>query len=183
MLTIKDMECIVEAVLFVAGDPVPVDKLATICGQDKKTMKGILGQMAERLEHTPGGLLLRELEEAWQLCTKPAYEEYIAQLGTVRRAPGLTQAAYETLSIIAYRQPVTRAVIEQIRGVNSDGVLLKLQEKNMVTEVGRDETPGRPILYGTTQEFLRAFGFRSVKDLPPLELEGMPFPEESLPLD
>ena len=183
MLTVREMECVVEAVLFTAGDPVSVDKLAEICGIDRKTMRGILDSYASQLENTSRGVMLRELDDAWQMCTKPAYVEYIAQLGNVRRAPGLTQAAYEVLSIIAYRQPVTRAVIEQIRGVNSDSVLLKLQEKNLVREAGRDDTPGKPYLYETTEEFLRAFGFRSVKDLPPLELSETELPLEALPLD
>ena len=183
MLTVREMECIVEAVLFTAGDPVPLEKLAEICGIDRKTMRGILESYASHLENTPRGLMLRELDGVWQLCTKPAYVEYIAQLGSVRKAPGLTQAAYEVLSIIAYRQPVTRSVIEQIRGVSSDSVLLKLQEKNLVREAGRDDTPGKPYLFETTEEFLRVFGFRSPKDLPLLELNEEEFPLEELPLD
>ena len=183
MLTVREIECIVEAVLFTAGDPVPLDKLADICGMDRRTMRGILDGFANHLENTPRGVMLRELDGSWQLCTKPAYVEYIAQLGSVRRSPGLTQAAYEVLSIIAYRQPVTRAVIEQIRGVSSDSVLLKLQEKNLVREAGRDDTPGKPYLFETTEEFLRVFGFRSVRDLPRLEIDEAEFPLEELPLD
>lgn len=183
MLTVREIECIVEAVLFTSGDPVSLDKLVEICALDRKTMRGILQGLATHMENTPRGIMLREMDDAWQLCTKPAYVEYIAQLGSVRRAPGLTQAAYEVLSIVAYRQPVTRAVIEQIRGVSSDSVLLKLQEKNLVKEAGRDDTPGKPYLYATTEEFMRAFGFRSMKDLPRLELNEAEFPLEELPLD
>ncbi len=183
MLTIREIECILEAVLFTAGDPVPVEKLADICAQDRKTIQGILENLAGQMLNTPRGIMLREMDGAWQLCTKPAYADYIAQLGTVRKTPGLTQAAYETLSIVAYRQPVTRAVIEQIRGVSCDGVLLKLQEKNLIREAGRDDTPGKPFLFETTMEFLRAFGFASIRDLPKLELNAEEFALEDLPLD
>jgi segregation and condensation protein B len=186
MLTIREIECIIESVLFTAGDPVPLEKLADICSQDKKTMQGILENYAGELLNNARGLMLRELAGTWQLCTKPAYADYIVQLGTVRKAPGLTQAAYETLSIIAYRQPATRAVIEQIRGVSSDGVLLKLQEKNLIREAGRDDTPGKPFLFETTTEFLRAFGFNSIRDLPGLEMNELKETEflmENLPVD
>lgn len=189
MLTVREIECIVEAVLFTAGDPVPLEKLSEICSQDKKTMQGILENYASHLLNTARGIMLREMEGTWQLCTKQAYAEYIAQLGNVRKTPGLTQAAYETLSIIAYRQPATRAVIEQIRGVSSDSVLLKLQEKNLIREAGRDDTPGKPFLFETTPEFLRAFGFNSIRDLPKLEMDEMnglnesEFPMGDMPVD
>ncbi len=186
MLTITEIECILESVLFTAGDPVPLEKLADICAQDKKTMQGILENYAGHLLNSARGLMLREMEGTWQLCTKPAYADYIIQLGTVRKTPGLTQAAYETLSIIAYRQPATRAVIEQIRGVSSDSVLLKLQEKNLIREAGRDDTPGKPFLFVTTTEFLRAFGFNSIRDLPKIEMDELhetEFPMENLPVD
>ncbi len=183
MLSAKDIECIVEAVLFAAGEPVSLDKLADICGQDKGTMNGLLGNYANRLHNTASGIALREMDTGWQLYTKPMYADYITQLENVRKSSGLSQAAYETLSIVAYRQPVTRAVIEQIRGVSSDGVLLKLQEKNLVKEAGRDDTPGKPFLFETTTEFLRIFGFRSVKDLPKLEMGEGEMMLDSLPID
>lgn len=183
MLAVRDIECIIEAVLFTAGDPVPLEKLCEICSVDKKTMRAVLENYSAHLENTPRGLMLRELETSWQLCTKPIYSEYVSLLGNVRKAQGLTQAAYEVLSIVAYKQPVTRAVIDRIRGVSSDGVLLKLQEKNLVTEAGRENSPGKPFLYETTEEFLRAFGFRSKKDLPKPELNVAEFQMGDLPLD
>jgi len=183
MLNIKDIECIIEAVLFASGEPVSVDKLAEICSQDKKTMAGILQNYSNILLNTARGLGLREMNGSWQLYTKPLYAEYISQLENVRKSSGLSQAAYETLSIVAYRQPVTRATIEQIRGVSSDGVLLKLQEKNLVKEAGRDDTPGKPYLYETTTEFLRLFGFHSIDDLPKLELNETEIMLENLPVD
>jgi segregation and condensation protein B len=146
-------------------------------------MLSILSHYSMTLQNTARGLMLREINGAWILCTKPVYEEYIVQLGSVRKNPGLTQAAYETLSIIAYQQPVTRAKIEQIRGVSADSVLLKLQEKNLVREAGRDETPGKPYLYETTDEFLKVFGFSSLKDLPRFEMNEVETVFENKPLD
>ena len=113
--------------------------------------------------------MVRQIDDGYQLCTKPELDEFIQKLGTVRKRQGLTPAAYEALSIIAYNQPVTRSYIEQIRGVNSDSVLQTLVERNLIREAGRDDSPGKPKLYETTEEFLRVFGFSSVKDLPPLK--------------
>lgn len=183
MNTINDAEMIMEAVLFAAGDPVPLDKLAEIIEQDKKTTRGILTNMQYKYQHSSRGIMLRELDGAWQLCTKPELDAYIARLSPVRKKQGLTPAAYETLAIIAYNQPVTKAYIEQIRGVNSDSVIMKLMERNLIREAGRDDAPGRPKLYETTEEFLRVFGFSSLKDLPPLEMNEIPEVVEKMPVD
>jgi len=181
--TINDTEMIIEAVLFAAGDPVPLEKLAEIIEQDKKTTRGILTNMQYKYQHASRGIMLRELDGAWQLCTKPELDPYISRLGPARKKQGLTPAAYETLAIIAYNQPVTRAYIEQIRGVNSDSVIMKLMERNLIREAGRDDAPGRPKLYETTEEFLRVFGFSSLKDLPPLEMNEIPEVVEKMPVD
>lgn len=183
MNTIGNSEIIIEAVLFASGDPVPLEKLAEIIELDRKTTRGILTNMQYKYEHSARGIMLRELDGAWQFCTKPELDPYISRLGMVRKKPGLTPAAYETLSIIAYNQPVTRAYIEQIRGVNSDSVIMTLMERNLVKEAGRDDAPGRPKLYETTEEFLRVFGFSSLKDLPPLEMNEIPEVVENMPID
>ena len=183
MSSLTDYETIIEAVLFAAGDPVPLDKLAEIIEKDKKTTRGILTNMQYKFEHSARGIMLRELDGSWQLCTKPDLDPYIAKLGAIRKKPGLTQAAYETLAIIAYNQPVTRAYIEQIRGVNSDSVIMTLMERNLIREAGRDDAPGRPKLYETTEEFLRVFGFSSLRELPPLEMNEIPEAFENLPAD
>lgn len=183
MNTQAESETIIEAVLFAAGDPVPLEKLAEIIEKDKKTTAEILAAMQYKFQYSGRGIMLREINGAWQLCTKPELDMYIARLGTVRKKQGLTQAAYETLAIIAYNQPVTRAYIEQIRGVNSDGVITKLLERNLIREAGRDDAPGRPKLYETTEEFLRVFGFSSLKDLPPLGMNEIPEEVENLPVD
>jgi len=183
MDSIKDVETIIEALLFASGDPVPLEKIAEIIGHDKKTMKVILSNLQYKYQNTSRGIMLREINGAYQLCTKPELDEYVQQLGTTRRKQGLTPQAYETLAIVAYNQPVTKAYIEQIRGVNCDGVLTKLLERNLIQEVGRDDAPGKPKLYATTEEFLRIFGFSSLKDLPPLAMNEIPEVYEKIPLD
>ncbi|MCX7773696.1 MAG: SMC-Scp complex subunit ScpB [Clostridia bacterium] len=183
MSTITDVEMIIEAVLFASGDPVSLEKLAEIIGHDKKTTKGIMANLIYKFQNFSRGIMVREIDNSYQLCTKPEMDEHIIKLGSVRRKQGLTPAAYEVLSIIAYNQPVTRAYVEQIRGVNSDSVLLKLVERNLIREAGRDDAPGKPKLYETTEEFLRVFGFTSIKELPALEMNEIQEVMENVPID
>lgn len=183
MNTAIDSETIIEAVLFASGDPVPLEKLAEIIERDKRTTREILAAMEYKFQHSGRGIMLREIDGAWQLCTKPELDSYISKLNVARKKQGLTQAAYETLAIIAYNQPVTKAYIEQIRGVNSEGVIMKLLERNLIREAGRDDAPGRPKLYETTEEFLRVFGFSSLRDLPLLDMNEIPEAVENLPVD
>ena len=183
MASIQDTEMIIEALLFASGDPLSLDKIAEIIEHDKRTTKGILSNLAYKYRNSSRGIMVREIDGAYQLCTKTELDGFVQKLGMVRKKQGLTPQAYETLSIIAYNQPVTRAYIEQIRGVNCDGVMLKLMERNLIEEVGRDDAPGKPKLYGTTEEFLRVFGFASVKELPPLEMNEIPEILENIPLD
>lgn len=180
---LREIEAVLEAVLFAAGDSVPLEKLAEIIGQDKKTTAGILSGMEMKYKNSNRGIMLRQLDSNYQLCTKPEYEEYIACLGTGRKKQGLSQAAYEVLAIIAYHQPVTKARVEQIRGVNSDNVIATLLEKNLIYETGREDGPGRPKLYGTTEEFLRVFGFSSLSDLPKLGMNDIQVQMNDVPVD
>ncbi|MGI6622954.1 MAG: SMC-Scp complex subunit ScpB [Clostridiaceae bacterium] len=183
MGSITDTEIIIEALLFASGDPVSLDKISEIIGHDKKTTRVILSNLIYKYQNASRGIMVRQIDDGYQLCTKPELDEFIQKLGTVRKRQGLTPAAYEALSIIAYNQPVTRSYIEQIRGVNSDSVLQTLVERNLIREAGRDDSPGKPKLYETTEEFLRVFGFSSVKDLPPLEMNEIPEILENVPLD
>jgi segregation and condensation protein B len=183
MDSIKDAEAVIEAVLFAAGDPVPFNKISEIIGHDKKTTRMIMNKLISQYHNSHRGIMIREIDNQFQFCTKPEYDEYIAKLGIARKKHGLTYAAYETLSIIAYNQPVTRAYIEEIRGVGSDSVIMTLLTRNLIREAGRDSSPGKPKLYETTEEFLRVFGFSSLKDLPPLELGSIPEVYEDIPLD
>lgn len=183
MNDLREIENILEAVLFAAGDSVPLDKLSEIIGQDKKTTEKILSNLDMKYKNSPRGIMLRQLGTSYQLCTRPEYEDYIAMLGMGRKKQGLSQAAYETLAIIAYHQPVTRAQVEQIRGVNSDNVIVKLMEKNLIQETGRQDSPGKPRLYGTTEEFLRVFGFNSLNDLPLVDMNEIRKVVSDIPLD
>ncbi len=183
MSAIEDAEVIIEAVLFASGDPVSLDKMAEIIGHDRKTTRGIMTSLIYKYQNSARGIMVREIDNTYQFCTKPELDEYVVKLGSIRRKQGFTPAAYETLSIVAYNQPVTRAYIEQIRGVNSESVLLKLTERNLIREAGRDDTPGKPKLYETTEEFLRVFGFSSIKDLPAIEMNELQEVMETVPID
>lgn len=170
-MDIKEMEAIAEGLLFAAGDPVPVARIAEILDLDKSTAKRFLANMALKLQNSQRGILMREIDGSYQLCTRPEHFEYISRLVEPRQKQALSQAAFETLAIVAYNQPVTRARIEMIRGVNSDSSIATLIERNLIREAGRLDSPGRPMLYETTEEFLRSFGFKSVKDLPLIEFD------------
>ncbi len=173
-MDIKEMEAVVEGLLFAAGDPVSLEKISEILEFDRKTARLFLNNMIISLQNSKRGIMMREINGSYQLCSRPEHHEYIRRLVEPRQKQALSQAAFETLSIIAYNQPVTRARIEMIRGVNSDSAIIRLIERNLIREAGRMDSPGKPMLYETTDEFLRSFGFRSVKDLPILELESMP---------
>lgn len=179
-MDIKEIEAVIEGLLFAAGDPLPLQKLADILEMDRKTTRLILSNMSASLQNSKRGIILRELDECYQLCTRPEHVEYIRRLVEPRQKQALSQAAFETLSIVAYNQPVTRARIEMIRGVNSDSAISRLIERNLIKEAGRLDSPGKPMIYETTEEFLRSFGFKSTNDLPIIELEAM-LPTEEQP--
>ncbi|NTV89153.1 MAG: SMC-Scp complex subunit ScpB [Clostridiales bacterium] len=172
-MEIREIEAVIEGLLFAAGDPVSLEKLSEILETDKKSLKLILGNMIMNYQTSKRGVMLREIDGCYQLCTRFEHFEYIRRLVEPRQKQALSQAAFETLAIIAYNQPVTRGRIEQIRGVNSDSAVTRLVERNLVKEAGRMDTPGKPILYEVTDEFLRSFGFKSLADLPILELNEM----------
>ena len=156
---------LLEALLFVAWEPAPVKRLAEALGLEPKFTQELLLELQEA--YVGRGFQLVEIAGGWQCLTQPEAAPYIERLYKPR-AQQLSKAALETLAIVAYRQPVTRAEIDNIRQVKSDAMLAKLMEKTLVKEVGRLDAPGRPILYGTTQEFLAAFGLVSLQELPPL---------------
>lgn len=167
--SVTRLRATIEAILFAAGDPVHILKLAEVLGEEKKTVEGILAAMALAYEEDElRGVKLLILEDKAQLVSKPAFGEKVLQVLEQRRSPSLSPSALEVLSIVAYRQPVTRGVIEQIRGVDSAYTLTNLLEKGILEECGRLDVPGRPILYRTSEAFLRIFGLSSLKDLPPL---------------
>lgn len=170
-MKIEQMEAAIEAVLFTMGDSVEIDKIAVAIDQDVDTTRKIVRNMMDRYNEENRGIKIIELEDAFQLCTKPEYYENLIKVAKQPRKYQLTDTLLETLSIIAYKQPITKMEIEKIRGVSSDHAVNRLVEYNLVYEVGRLDAPGRPMLFGTTEDFLRAFGVQSVEDLPSLSQE------------
>lgn len=155
-----------EAILFAMGEAVPVESIAQALYIPKSKAMEIADRLAERCRLQSSGVSLNWYEESVQLSTKPELYEYLIRIAAEPKKPKLTPTLLETLSIIAFRQPVTRMEVENIRGVNSDFAINRLVSYDLVEEVGRKEVPGRPLLFGTTQQFLRSFGIRSVEELP-----------------
>lgn len=168
-MKLKDAEAIIEGVLFAAGDSVDIERISDILDIDVKSTRAVMTALMDKYDSENRGLKIIRLEDSYQMCTRGEYSEYISKLAQPRRAQTLSNAAMEVLSIVAYKQPVTRAVIEQIRGVSCDSLVNRLLERNLIQEIGRLDTPGRPMLFGTTEEFLRCFGVASVTDLPDYE--------------
>lgn len=165
----KKEEGILEAILFAMGSSVEITQLAQVMELEIEAVKEIISGMKDYYERENRGITLLELEDAVQLCTRPETYEYLVKIAKVPQKFVLTDALLETLSIIAYKQPITRLEIEKIRGVRSDRAINRLIEFNLVMEVGRLDAPGRPLLFGTTEEFLRGFGVKSLAELPMLD--------------
>ena len=165
-MKIKKMEGIIEAILFTMGESVELDKIARTLEQDVETTRKVIHNMMDRYEKEDRGIHIIELENAFQMCTKKDTYEYLIRIAKQPKRHVLTDVALETLSIIAYKQPITKLEIEKIRGVKSDHAVNKLVEYNLVSERGRMDAPGKPILFGTTEEFLRRFSIHSLDDLP-----------------
>lgn len=171
---IKKIEAAIEAILFAMGDSVEVDKIAKAIEHDVNTTRKIIRNMMDRYQAEDRGIMIIELENSFQLCTKSEMYEYLIRVAKQPRKIALTEVALETLSIIAYKQPITKSEIEKIRGVKCDHAVNKLVEYNLVKELGRLDAPGRPILFGTTEDFLRTFGVQSLDELPvanPVQME------------
>lgn len=163
---INRLEGIIEAILFTMGDSVELGKIAAAIEHDENTTRKILHRMMDKYNAEDRGLRIIELENAFQMCTKKEMYEYLIRVAKQPKRYALTDVQLETLSIIAYKQPVTKLEIEKIRGVKSDHAVNKLVEYNLVCERGRLDAPGKPILFGTTEEFLRRFSIQSVEELP-----------------
>jgi len=172
-LEIKKLEAIIEAVLFTMGDSVEVSRLAAAIEHDEETTRRLIRNMKDRFEQDDRGIRIIELENSFQMCTKAEYYDAIIRVATQPKKHVLTDVLLETLSIVAYKQPVTRLEIEKIRGVKCDHAVNRLIEYNLICEVGRLDAPGRPLLFGTTEEFLRSFGVQSLDELPMVRQEQM----------
>ena len=169
----KEMEGVIEAILFTMGESVELSRIAKALEEEEETVRNLIHQMMELYEKEDRGIHIIELDNAFQMCTKKETYEYLIRIAKQPKRHVLTDVALETLSIIAYKQPITKLEIEKIRGVKSDHAVNKLIEYDLVTEVGRLNAPGKPILFGTTEEFLRRFSVQSVEELPSINPEKL----------
>ncbi len=167
-MEIKQYQAAVEAIVFASGEPVPLSRLALALELDEETTARIADDWVQDINTRGGGLTALKLNDRYQLCSSKACAAYVRKAMDIRRNTPLSQAAMEVLAIIAYNQPVSRPFVEQVRGVDCSAVMQGLQQKGLIEERGRMDLPGRPLLYGTTPNFLRCFGISSLEQLPPL---------------
>ena len=178
--TQKELLGAVEAILFAMGESVSLSKISSAIGKDETEAKRLLEELKKQYQKKERAIQLIELEDSYQLCTKPELYDYLIQVAKQPKKHVLTDVLLETLAIVAYKQPVTKIEIEKIRGVKSDHAVNKLVEYDLVCEVGRLDAPGKPLLFGTTEEFLRRFGVQSVEELPSIAPEQLEdFKEEA----
>ncbi len=169
----REIECVVEGILFSSGEPVPADRLCVALELDRKTLESVLQKLSDYYSFERRGMRLLRLDDAWQLCSAPEYADSIRRCLDMRKTPALSQAAVEVLSIVAYYQPVTRAYIEQVRGIDSSYTVNMLLERELIEEAGRLDVAGRPMQFRTTHNFLRVFGLSSLDELPRLQDTGL----------
>lgn len=175
---LHELECALEAVLFAAGDSVSEGKLCAVLRTDKATLRNAAQNLGDYYDFNRRGIKLLRLDDRYQLASRADYAQMVRNTLETRKPQNLTPAALEVLAIIAYKQPVTKTYIEQVRGVDSAYTLSSLVDKGLVADCGRLDVPGRPILYQTTETFLRAFGLSSVSQLPALESFGEQDPQQ-----
>lgn len=164
---------IAEAVLFASGDSVSLDQLSKVLSLTPAVCRDLVDELAQDYEAEERGFQILKLENRYQMTTRPIYYDYVKQLYRSEQRISLTETQLETLAIVVYKQPVTRQEIDDIRGVQSDGIINRLVEYDLITEVGRLKAPGRPSLFGTTESFLRNFGFKTLRDIPDLPAESI----------
>ena len=172
-MEIKRIEGEIEAILFAMGEAVELPRIARAIRQDPTTTENIKRNMMISYQEEERGFQIIEIENSFQLCTKKEYYDSLIRIAAQPKNPKLKDVMIDTLSIIAYKQPITKGQIEHIRGVNSDGCVNRLYERGLIEEKGRLDAPGRPILYVTTDSFLRCFGLTKPTDLPPLDLRSL----------
>lgn len=165
-MDMREIESAMEGILFASGEPVHVDRLCTALELDRTTAEQVLQRLMDYYAYERRGIRLLRMEDSWQLCSAPDYAEVIRRAFEIRKPAKLSQPALEVLTIIAYYQPTTRAYVDQIRGVDSAYTIGLLLERRLIEECGRLQVPGRPHLYRTTKQFLRAFHLTSLEDLP-----------------
>lgn len=165
-MTLNELESIVEAILFAGGEAISVKSIASATEQSEKTVQSVINNLSDKYMYDKRGIKIIQVGEGYQMCTNPEYYDYIKKVFQAPARKTLSNTLLETLAIIAYKQPVTKSQIEDIRGVSADHAVNKLVEYGLIEEKGRLEAPGKPILFGTTDEFLRYFGFSTLENLP-----------------
>ena len=167
-MELKELEAVIEGILFAAGDPVGVERICLTLEQDKETVDAVCQRLADQYSYERRGIRLVHLDNCWQMCSAPEHAELIRKTFESRKPAKLSQPALEVLATVAYFQPVTRAYVDQVRGVDSSYTMNLLQERDLIEECGRLAVPGRPIQYRTTKTFLRTFGLSALAELPEL---------------
>lgn len=165
-MEMKEIESAIEGILFASGEPLPVDRICVALDMDRPTVEQVLQRLMDYYAYERRGIRLLHIEDSWQLCSAPDYADVIRKAFEIRKPAKLSQPALEVLTIIAYYQPTTRAYVDQIRGVDSSYTIGLLLDRKLIEECGRLQVPGRPRLYRTTKQFLRAFHLTSLEDLP-----------------
>lgn len=169
MASKKTIKSAIESMMFVWGEPLDIKDVADIFNVDKKEIYGYFKELQAEYEQEGRGIVIREVNKSFQFVTRKENLGYIERLCTPIKHKKLSQSALEVLAIVAYKQPVTKGEIESVRGIRCDRVLEGLEKKNLVAAIGRSDSVGRPVLYGTTDEFLKQFGFETLKELPTIE--------------
>ena len=165
-MEMKEIESAIEGILFASGEPVQTDRICMALDMDRQTVEAVLQKLMDLYAYERRGIRVLHMEDSWQMCSAPDYADIIRKAFEIRKPAKLSQPAMEVLTIVAYYQPTTRAFVDQIRGVDSSYTMGLLQDRKLIEECGRLQVPGRPHLYRTTKQFLRAFHLNSLNDLP-----------------
>lgn len=175
----EQLASVIEALIFVSGDPLPIRRLTDLLEKEEEEIEAAIELLSKHLDESGSGMQVMEVAGGYQLRSRPIHSEYVNRFLERKRKQTLSSAALEALAIIAYKQPITRAEVEGIRGVGVDGVLKSVMDKKLVKITGVKEVPGRPNLYGTTKHFLEYFGINTLKDLPPVGDITQTFPAQA----
>ena len=167
-MKMNEIEAAVEAILFASGEPLEIERIAEALNEDEGVVESVLCSLQKQLDENEAGICLVKMDNRYQLCTRQKYAEQVRAVLEIKKNAPLSNAAFEVLAVIAYNQPVTKAFIEQVRGVDCSGVIQTLTLKGLIEERGRLELPGRPLIYGTTSEFLKCFCVSNLSELPEL---------------
>ena len=183
-MNVNEMQAAAEAMLFACGEPLEIDRIAEILEIDAENAESLVLNIAAKYDDTNSGIKVVKMDKKYQICTRKEYAEQVRDILDMKRNAPLSQAAFEVLAVVAYNQPITKAYIEQVRGVDCSAVVSTLCQKGLIEEVGRLELPGRPLIYGTTAEFLKCFCINSLDDLPDIpELNEKPIEEQEAEIE